>query len=201
MELCEVISKYSEDKLYNIIEVKEKFKDYFGMSIEEMVAFFSNYNVIQKEEILNYLKMEYKNYFCLEEVVNNRMLEYDYHNKVLKILSFKGISYLMLINYLCDCREKDQSKEKVLEDVQIYHYSSIVTGSDINRLLVVMFHLLKKFNSTLETVNNKQDYLSQRLSSGMLKYEMDELYPSENLMIVDDYFLDKTSLKAKVRTR
>ena len=145
--------------------------------------------------------MKCNGYLQMEEIIENRMLEYDYYDKVLKILSYKGLSYLMLINYLCNCKERNDYQEKILEEVQIYHYSSIVTGSDINRLLIVIFHLLKKFNSTLETANNKQDYLSQRLSSGMLKYEIDELYPSEKLIMKDDYYLDKTSLKVKMKIR
>lgn len=201
MEICEVVSRYNEDKLYNIVEVKEKFKDYFGVTLEELEVYFGNYNLVDKNEILNYLKRECNGYLQMEEIIENRMLEYDYYDKVLKILSNKGLSYLMLINYLCNCKERNDYQEKILEEVQIYHYSSIVTGSDINRLLIVMFHLLKRFNSTLETANNKQDYLSQRLSSGMLKYEVEELCPSEKLMIIDDYYLDKTSLKKKVRTR
>lgn len=201
MELYDIVGKYNEDKLYNIIDVKEKFKDYFGMTLEELESYFGNYNLINKNEILNYLKKYYNGSFKLDKIIDNRMLEYDYYDKVLKILSGKGLNYLMIIKYLCNCKERNAYHEKMLEDVQIYHYSSIVTGSDINRLLIVIFYLLKKFNSTLETANNKQDYLSQKLSSGMLKYEVDELYPSDKLIMKDDYYLDKTSLKVKTKIR
>lgn len=201
MDICDVVNKYNEDKLYNIVDVKEKFKDYFGVTLEELEFYFSTYNIVDKNEVINYLKMESKGYLQIEEIIENRMLEYEYYDKVLKILSRKALNYLMIIKYLCNCKERNEYQEKILEEVQIYHYSSIVTGSDINRLLIVLFHLLKKFNSTLETANNKQDYLTQRISSGSLRYEKDELYPSEKLIMKDEYYLDKTSLKMKRKAR
>lgn len=201
MELCNILNKYQDEKLYNIKDVIVKFKEYYGLTLEELENYLSNYKVMDKEEILSYIKLEYQECCSLKEIFDKRMIEYNYYDKVLKILSTKGLNYLMIIKYLSDCKDKNISKEKILEDIEIYHYSSVVTGRDINRLLIVLFHLLTKFNKTLDTINEKKGFLNQRLCIDSLMFEQEELYPSEKLIMIDEYYLDKTSLKTRKLTR
>jgi len=200
MGIFEITEKYQDKKLYNMMEVVEKFSEYFNMSLEELEIYFSNYSIIEREKFLNCINFENSECVYLREIVNNKIAEYDYYCKVLEILSGKALTYLMLIKYLCNCKEKNSSYEQILEEAQIYHYSSIMVGEGINKFLVVLFHLLNKFSNTLELVNNK-DFILNKMSMGFVNYDKEEIYPSENLVIKDNYYGDKTSFYVKRKVR
>lgn len=202
MEIFKVTKNYEMDKLYNMQEVISKFGEYYGKTFEELEHYFSNYSIIEKEEVIKYLEDIYQDSPYLQNILKNRQLEHDYYEKTLKILSVKATTYLSLIDYICNGKEKDIQKEKVLEDIEVYHYSSIVTGRDINRLMVALSHLIINFNIFLERARTSVNFSNQRVSEFMLNCETDEIYPSEKLIIKEgDYCLDKTSLNVRRRTR
>ena len=202
VEIFKVTKNYEMYKLYNMQEVISKFGEYYGKTFEELEHYFSNYSIIEKEEVIKYLEDIYQDSPYLQNILKNRQLEHDYQEKTLKILSAKATTYLSLIDYICNGKEKDKYKEKVLEDIEIYHYSSIVTGRDINRLMVALSHLIINFNIFLDRAGTTVGFSNQRVSEFMLNCETDEIYPSEKLIIKeDDYRMDKTSLNVRKRIR
>lgn len=200
MKIFDITKRYDEEKLYNINDVAAEFLNYYNMSLEELENYFSNYYIIDKEELINYLKEEYNNSNHSQEIINNRILEYEYHNKVLKILSNKALRYLLIIKYLCEWKEYQEEYEKILKNAQIYHYSNIVIGKTINKFLIPLFHILERFKSTLNVINNKENFLFQNMSTALLLHGDEEIYPNEQLVITDDYYGDKTSIKIKKRS-
>ena len=200
MGIFEITEKYQDKKLYNINEVVDNFSEYFDMSLEEMINYFSNYSITTKEEFLSGINLLNNECVYLKEIVNNKMVEYDYYCKVLEILSSKALTYLMMIKYLCNSKEKNGEYEQILEEAQIYHYSSVVIGEGVNKFLVVLFHLLNKFSNTLEVIND-DNFTLNKMSMGFVNYDNDEIYPSENLVIKDNYYGDKTSFYVKRKVR
>ena len=198
MDIFDIIKRYDEDNLYNIRTVIKEFSTYFELSIEEMLELFQKYVIISSESIYNYLKEI--NIDNLNIIFTNRVKDYHYYKETLEILSNKALMLLDLINYLAvsNGNTNVNEYEKRLKELQIYHYSSIVKGKDINRILIVLFHIIKKFNQTLENVNDIYKYSNQRIN--IYDVSTDVYYPSKTL-ISEPFKLDKTSfyLKRKVK--
>lgn len=206
MCLDEILKKYDMenlDKLFVISYVINEFSLYYGMNFSEMREYFTNYEVITFEDISNYLAKEKKS-FELSEIIDNRKKEYSYYKDVLKILSDKALNFLDLLEYLSvsNVCNKDDIYEKQLEDLKIYHCSSVLMGDDIKRILLVLFNIKKKFDDILENINNKEKYLNERIDDFGFIYGDEDIYPSKNLIIYEGK-IDKTSLspKKKLLTR
>jgi len=201
MDVFKITERYHDKKLYNIIDVVKEFPIYFNMTLEELEFYFNNSFIISKEEIITYLKKCNKDSNSLTIMEKEILLDYNYYQKVLNIFSTKALTYLSLIKYLSDCNNnqlKDEKIEKILENVEIFHYGSIVTGEDIKRLLVVLYHSIVKFNENLDEINEKTKFQTKRINP---LFVLDEYGPSEKILITkEDYYIDKTSLITKKKT-
>ena len=200
MNLYDVIKKYDKDnlvKLFSIVSVVEEFSLYFGMSLEEMNNYFVNYKMIDFQEIVDYLEKKY-NDNDIDKVIDKRKREYYYYSDVLKILSDKGLFFLSLLSYLCNSRvfDNDNFYENQLEELEIEHYSSVMIGYDIKRILIALFHIKRMFDETLVNINKKELYLSERIDSFGFSYGGNDIYPSKNL-IINSGRVDKTSLSPR----
>ena len=202
MKIIDITEKYNDKKLYNITDVVKEFPTYFNMSLEELEFYFKNYFIIPEQELIDYLKEIYNNDKNLNNIEKERLQEYKYYQKKLATYSSKALIYLSLINYLCNCNEfdnKEKHMEMLLEEVEIFHYSSILVGEDIKRLLVVLYHSLKELDDTLDQINEKTKFKDSRLNPLFI---LEEFGPSTRLLITgEDYKIDKTSLITKKRIR
>ena len=113
----------------------------------------------------------------------------------------KALKCLELVKYLCNCEEKNNSYEQLLIDAEINHYSSILIGKNVNKILIVLFHLLKRFSGILKVMNKEDNFCLQRFSIGFLGSVKEELYPNEELVVVDGYYIDKTSFNVKKKRK
>ena len=201
------ILECNDEKLYNLSDIVIKFKKYFGYSIEELKEKFLNYNVCYWEVISDYL--EDKNITGNEKCY--RQVDYNYYKKSLSILSDKGLQIIGIIEYLCNDNKHNIFLEKNFEDLEMYHYGSVMKGKDINKIIILLFHLLNKFNETLKKVNNLDHYLKTHIDSFAINYGGKRIYPNEELIVFLDNenysnvdLFDKTSFvvnKRRVKTR
>ena len=200
MKIFDITTKYNDKKLYNIIDMVNELPNYFNMSIEELEFYFTNYFIIPEEEIIDYLKEVYKDDKKINDIIKERMQEYKHYQRKLRIYSSKALIYISLIKYLCnDTATKNKNIEKMLDEVEIFHFSSIVVGEDIKRLLVVLYHSLKEFDNILDEINEVIKFKNTRINPHFI---IDEYGPSQKLLITDDdYNIDKTSLLTKKRVR
>ena len=196
MDIFDIIKKYDRDNLYNIRTVIKEIPSYFGLSIEEMLDIFQKYFIISKESIYNYLSCEYKENSSI--ILKDREYDYYYYSKTLEILSNKVLNLLDLLNYLAVSTGNTNINiyEKKLKELQIYHYSDIVKGEDIERILVVLFHIIKMFDQTLNEINDVCKYKDKRINTLLLDVYDDKNYPSKTL-VTDFFKSDKTSFKTK----
>ena len=193
MNLDEVLNKYDKDnliKLFTVNSVINEFPLYFGIGFDEMRNYFINYEVIDFEEVCNYLKN--KN---MDFVLSKRQNEYLYYNEVLSILSDKGLFFINLLEYLSNSKifNLDDFYERQLMDLEIEHYSSVLIGNDIKRILIALFHIKKMFDENLENINKKELYLDERIDGFGFSYGGRDIYPSRNLIVTNGK-VDKTSL-------
>ena len=206
MDLVNIL-ECNNEKLYNLGDIVVKFKKYYGYSIEELKEIFLNYNVCYWEVISDYL--DDKNIIGNDKCY--RQVDYNYYKKSLSILSKKGLEVIDIIDYLCNIDNVDLVYENSLDKLEMYHYASVMKGEDINRLLILLFHLVNKFKSLLDKVNDMDTYLVSHLDKFAINYGGDRIYPNKDLIIclgdVDESgvdLFDKTSFvvrSSKVKTR
>jgi len=199
------LTPFNNDAIYNMKDVIEQFPAYLGMSLEELKYLFQNYETITKEQLQDYvtknqgqLKESQYNFFIpIEKLISIRIQDYEYFEKVLAILSKKGLEFLSLIEYLGNLKynnEEIEIKENILKDLNIFHYSSIAKGNDINNLLIALSHLIDQFNEFLRKINSFQTYHEQNIDDFALHYGTDKIYPSTSLRLETGERIDKTSL-------
>lgn len=190
-KLSEILSYYENEKLYNFIDIVNNFKFYYGYSIEELEKLFYEYTVMEWHFIFR--KLSNLNLINFN-IIESEKLYYVYL-KSLTNLSVKGNEIVTLINNLCVCGNVD------LEDVGIYHYATILKGSDVKKILIVLFHIIKEFKEYLAKINLISTYCNSGYSEFSLNYGGDRIYPNSELFIFEDEYnknlLDKTSLIVK----
>lgn len=193
MNLDEVLKRYDKEnllKLFTINSVIEEFPLYFGISFNEMKDYFINYEIISFEEICSYLKNN-----NMDSVLIKREKEYLFYKDMLSILSDKGLFFVKLLQYLSDSKvfNRDNFYERQLIELEIEHYSSVLIGNDIKRILIALFHIKRTFDENLENINNKELYLKERIDSFGFNYGGRDIYPSKNMIITNER-IDKTSI-------
>ena len=200
------IECYDDLKLYDISDFIKKFKIFYNLDLEEIETLFNNYNILKWSEVEKYL---IDNGFNDREIAD-KYNSYLFFEKSLDNLKAKGLELISILRYLVDSKtnlEPNDSYEDLLDSVGIYHFSSVLTGVGMNKLSIVIYHLINSFNFYLEKINSLDTYLGYGIDKFALIYGGDKIFPNRDLVVnVDDYevnLFDKTSLhmKKKVRTK
>lgn len=192
------IYEYEEKKLYNFTDVVDKFKDYYGITIEQMEYLLKSYPIYPWSELINELKKH--NHSITEKELNDKEISYNYYQTILFNLSIKGIELINIIKYLKTLstnHEENIIYEKKLNTFEIYHYSSILKGKDINRILKVVHNLLLQFDNSITNINSINTYLNSNSNIWMLNTHNKKYIPNKKLAVFDDEYdknlSDKTS--------
>lgn len=193
---------YFEDaKLYNMSDVLIEFSKYLGMDYFEMKDYFQKYMVISKKDIEKYIDenlwqiADAKWGMSREEILQRREKDYDILCCRLAGLADKGLRYLDLFHYLGSLKkdfEREEKYELILEEMEIFHYSSILSGESLNRFMIAMMHLLMQFQKTINQVNCLENYQTASFCEGV---DILEYCPVSSLVLdVETSRLDKTSI-------
>ena len=187
---------YDNNKLYDFSIVVDNFKESFGFDIDEMELFFNQYSSLKWEDIIKELSA---NGFSCSEILN-REFTYKFYEKTLFNLKSKGNELISLVRYLKEKRviDYDVDIEDKLKCVEVSHFGSLLSGKSINKILVVIYHLLNNFNNALDNINSIDNYLDNKklISRSAVVIDGDIAYPSDSLIVYDDEYrdlLDKTS--------
>ena len=204
MSLSYDIFNYESEKLYNLVDVVDKFSEYYGYSINKIEKLLTNSVIVTWDEIEKKLR---------DDVIGKKqMLDkkqfYNYYQKNLNILRIKGVELINIINYLCNlsnsCEFNDYYENK-LEKMEIYHHSSILKGKDINTILIVIFNLLKEFNNNINIINSSYTYLNTGSSVWVVSPYCKKYLPNKELIVFEDEYdknrNDKTSFLIKRRKK
>lgn len=200
---------FDNDKIYNVEDVVNNFADYFGISFNEMVWMYSNSSIRKKEEIIEYVyseldKMYEKNIgiYDKEEVVNKRINDYLFYRERLSILAHKGNNYLSILNYVSKTESilsEDDFYEKVLNNLEVFHFSKGMTGKHLNKIMIALYHIMNEYKFNLNEINNLEKYNNQRFDRFNESFNEYEITSTDCLILVDDRVLDKTSLRKVYR--
>lgn len=181
-----------ERKIYNLTDIILNFSEYFNCEFDQLKAFFTHYEVISWDEVKKYIlncsdrlyERRFSCEICLEDVLEERFIDYEYFNKVLEILSKKSLMYLNLLEYLASRMndlEREYEYEKVLNNLEVFHYASILKGSDLILFLKELATLIHQFQNALMKVNCLETYHSQTIDSFARQVGGDSIYPSSSL--------------------
>ena len=199
-------NKYNIDKekIYNLKDILDNFTNYYGISFNNLKNLFAKYEIISLEIVENYIlgnknrmyETKFENEIDAKKIFEKRVIDYKYFKKTLKILSNKGLKYLELLEYIgnmeCDL-ERISQKEELLNELDIFHYGSILKGNDILKLLKKLNNVINSFNNTLHKINSLETYNNQTIDKFALIFGKNDLYPEESLVVTDDYINDNTS--------
>ena len=200
------INKCDEFKLYNFLDIINELTNYYNITLEEIEYLLKNYNIKTWDEIKTYLTKE--KYTELE--IQKRKITYNIYNKKINNLSLKGIELINIIKYLCEIinsNKYNEYYENKLQIMDIFHYSCILKGQDINKILDILFNLINQFNNSIEHINNFNTYDEVEYDEFSLIYGGERICPNKNLIVYDDEhdknLTDKTSFitKRKVKTK
>ena len=175
-----------EGKIYSVNEILKNFKDYFGISFEEMKQLFSASQIPFDSNRIDSKKRQTCD--CLWK-------------QQLAILSHKAMNYLYLLEYIANdnnvCFE-DEWTEKILEQLEIFHFGRGMTGLGINQLLFPLSHLMRQIQALLQKINSVDANLLDNLA---IYYEENKMYLLDNMVSSCDRIEDKTSLKNAKRMK
>lgn len=187
---------YDKNKLYDFNGIVSKFKEYFNLDIDEIENMLINCSIIEWEDVKNNLLSGNYN---LDEI-ERRYFTYNYYRKNILNLKDKGIELTKLIKYLNDGNiiELDNYYEDILKSINIYHFGSLLRGQGINKILVVVYHLLINFYQLLEVIELADTYLNDKnlLNMTAIDIDGDTAYLNDSLIVWDNEYknlLDKTS--------
>jgi len=187
---------YADRKLYDFDEVIGNFDKYYGLSIEEISNLFSFCSIMEWDEI--YDKLEDIGF--TNNDIMSRYFTYEFYNKTFLNLKIKGLELVDLVKYLYNLKvvDYDVFYENKLHVCDISHFGSLLIGKDINRILIVMYHLLKRFYEVIEKINLIDTYIDNKnlVCKSAIVIDGDNAYPSDSLIVYDDEdkdLLDKTS--------
>ena len=208
-DICEIVC-YDDRKVYDFVSVVDKFKDYFGVDIDEINDMFMGSYVLKWEDLCEKLQ----DYGLDDDEINNRKFTYSFYNKTLLNLRTKGMNFVDLIKYLNDGEviKCDEKCENILSSANMFHFGSLLNGKSINKILVLMYHLLNNFDEALKTINLVDNYLDNNklINLTIVTIDGETAYPSDSLIVYDDEYkdlLDKTSfivnsnIKRKVKNK
>lgn len=207
---------FDDDGLYLLDEAIQYFYDYIGMSFEEFSSFIKEYknssNVVSKEEILhrvqNYIINNIETYdsnFSRKVFIDGVVRDYDVLLKTLQILVQKAMEYYNLLMYLVSSSKMenptDFQMEQVMRNLRMPHCGSVMKGSDINELLLVIDNTVKKMHKTIESLNHLSSSFEPYVDDFYYIYGIHRLYPHESIVLTDDNKMDDTSIRPNCRHR
>lgn len=200
---------FDEYGIYNVNDIICSFDKYLGYDFSDLFSKFETIEekIVTRDEVISYCMC---NYDKLDEsrfsdnvnmrVVKKRVDDYRHFCKILDIYKYKGLKYLSLISYLksLDNGKIDEKNEKLLIELDISHYKSIVCGRDLIKLLNALGNTIIKCDETISIVNDMNTYHSHNFDS--LALGSDEVYPRHSL-VNDDRYLDRTSISVNNKKR
>lgn len=199
-----------EDKNYQVRDVLDMFPAYFGMNVDELVSLLGNYEILSEEVICENLvrcpEKIWENRFYMSDmrkIIEERRQDYQIFKKNLAVLSDKAIYYLDLLQYMgiyncCFCHEKEVGFYlDILSQLGIVlSKDGMLKGNELNLILIPLYHSISQFLDILNKVNCLETYYEQTYDSFARSYGEDKIYFTENVLLTDDFILDKTSMYA-----
>lgn len=224
----EVKLQLNNEIAYHVGDILKNFQDYFGMSLNELQNFLCNYKIIKKETIIDYIinhqddmweskmrvqaiarqKIEIIDMekvtiepINIEEIIAERVLDYEMFRQKIAILAHKGMTYLSLLIYVANEKnifQEDDFHELIFNYLNISHYGKGMTGKHLKQLLTPLSYIVKEINTTLTKINNLETYRMQIFDSLACHYGENKLYTTDKLIYTDDsYYIDKTTFYHK----
>lgn len=201
----------NDEKMYHVGDVLNNFANYYGVTVEEIPNLFAIDKVITKEQIINYLlknqNLLWENRYGIKANINNiikeRMLDYDMFYQKLAILSHKGLNYLSLLQYVAnipDVFHEDEFYERIFEQLHISHYGKGMIGNQLRQLLVPLMHIVKEIQKNLKVVNDLETYNHQSFDSFARNYGETEFHAIDFVTYREESLIaDKTTFDATKR--
>lgn len=199
----------NDEKCYHVGEVLENFENYFRNSLEELFNLFSNYQIIEKEKIKNYIISHqddmWENRFHkslgikenVENIIAERMSDYNLYYQRLAILAHKGQNYLSLLKYVAnekDVFHEDEFYELIFSYLHISHYGKIMTGKHLKKILIPLSYITLEMQIILNQINNLKNYNRQNWDAFARSQGEFEFHAIDNISYDDDsYMIDKTA--------
>ena len=196
---------FEEYGVYNVIDIINNFKEYFGIDFTTLLKEFYNKNeeVISQKEVINYCKNNYSNLNesrihknINKNIIAKRIYDYNIYYKKINIYKNKGQQLLNILLYLQNNNNiKNEEYEKIIKELDINHYNNIIVGRDLIRILEALSNIINNYKENIKKINNYETYNIQNYDTF---YSISRhAYPNESL-INDEEEYDKTSIR---RTR
>lgn len=171
-----------DEKTYHIGDVLTNFSDYFGMSLDETISLFYNYQLITKDyEMPN------------EDIVE----DYNLLTQKLAILSHKGMNYLSLLQYVAnipDILHEDDFYELIFEKLKICHFGKGMSGKHLKQLLYPLMQIVKEAQETSSLLNELKNTQRPKFDLLARTYRDFELHYIDSIICQEhDHITDKTS--------
>ena len=193
------INEYNEYGVYNVSDIINSFPDIFNITLPNLTAEFllTNKKIISKKEITNYCinnfnnLNESKNRNNIDnDIIESRLKDYEKFKKIIDIYKQKGLTILDILIYL-NQNKLNKQYEKLLNELDIDHYKSIICGRDLIRILNALNNIIKNYNKTINIINNLNTYNNIHYDS--FARLSNKLYPNKSLINNEDNY-DNTSL-------
>ena len=193
------INEYNEYGVYNVSDIINSFPDIFNITLPNLTAEFllTNKKIISKKEITNYCinnfnnLNESKNRNNIDnDIIESRLKDYEIFKKIIDIYKQKGLTILDILIYL-NQNKLNKQYEKLLNELDIDHYKSIICGRDLIRILNALNNIIKNYNKTINIINNLNTYNNIHYDS--FARLSNKLYPNKSLINNEDNY-DNTSL-------
>ena len=193
------INEYNEYGVYNVSDIINSFPDIFNITLPNLTAeiLLTNKKIISKKEITNYCinnfnnLNESKNRNNIDnDIIESRLKDYEKFKKIIDIYKQKGLTILDILIYL-NQNKLNKQYEKLLNELDIDHYKSIICGRDLIRILNALNNIIKNYNKTINIINNLNTYNNIHYDS--FARLSNKLYPNKSLINNEDNY-DNTSL-------
>lgn len=200
------INEYNEYGVYNVSDIINNFPDIFNITLPNLTAEFllTNKKIISKKEITNYCinnfnnLNESKNRNNIDnDIIESRLKDYEIFKKIIDIYKQKGLAILDILIYL-NQNKLNKQYEKLLNELDIDHYKSIICGRDLIRILNALNNIIKNYNKTINIINNLNTYNNIHYDS--FARLSNKLYPNKSLINNEDNY-DNTSLALTKKKR
>lgn len=199
-----------EDKRYQGEDVLGMLPDYFEMDFKQLNDFFSGYQVIGEEKVIQYVtwhqdamwENRFKRQENLEQMIKMRLQDYYILRENLAVLSHKALNYLFLLEKIANSRDEklEEFDQKLFRQVEIFPWYGELDGYDFNRILIPLFHITTQFLNFLHQINNLETYHRKVYPDTFLS-SYDEVYVGDFVIENEQFNWDKTSLRGSFKRR
>lgn len=199
-----------EDKRYQGEDVLGMLPDYFEMDFKQLNDFFSGYQVIGEEKVIQYVtwhqdamwENRFKRQENLEQMIKMRLQDYYILRENLAVLSHKALNYLFLLEKIANSRDErlEEFDQKLFRQVEIFPWYGELDGYDFNRILIPLFHITTQFLNLLHQINHLETYHRKVYPNTFLS-SYDEVYVGDFVIENEQFNWDKTSLRGSFKRR